>query len=60
MMLKCNKEVYIRYVAKFVNGYWCSFDTEAYENTQVFYLRKDAMEAVKKMNQSKLQRAANV
>ena len=41
----------MKYVAKFVNGYWCSFDTEAYENTQVFYLRKDAMEAVKKMNQ---------
>ncbi len=40
----------MKYVAKFVNGYWCSFDTEAYENTQVFYLRKDAMEAVKKMN----------
>ena len=50
----------MKYVAKFVNGYWCSFDTEAYENIQVFYLRKDAMEAVKKMNQSKLQRAANV
>ena len=49
-----------KYKVKFVNGFWCSFDTEAYENTQVFYLRKDAMEAVKKMNQSKLQRAANV
>ena len=36
----------MKYVAKFVNGYWCSFDTEAYENTQVFYLRKNAMEAV--------------
>ncbi len=50
----------MRYVAKFVNGYWVSFNTETYENTQVFYLRKDAEEAVKKMNQSKLQRAANV
>jgi hypothetical protein len=49
----------MRYVAKFVNSFWVSFDTENYENTQVFYLRKDAVEAVKKMNQSKLQRAAN-
>ena len=40
----------MKYVAKFVNGYWCSFDTESYENTQVFYLRKDAEEVVKKMN----------
>ena len=40
----------MRYVAKFVNGFHVSFDTESYENTQVFYLRKDAVEAVKKMN----------
>lgn len=48
------------YKVKFVNGFWCSFNTETYENTQVFYLRKDAEETVKKMNQRKLQRAANV
>ena len=41
----------MKYVAKFVNSYWVSFNTETYENTQVFYLRKDAMEAVKKINQ---------
>ena len=41
----------MKYVSKFVNSYWVSFNTETYENTQVFYLRKDAMEAVKKMNQ---------
>ena len=40
----------MKYVAKFVNGAWVSFNTETYENTQVFYLRKDAEEAVKKMN----------
>ena len=40
----------MRYVAKFVNGAWVSFNTETYENTQVFYLRKDAEETVKKMN----------
>ena len=40
----------MKYVAKFVNGYHVSFNTETYENTQVFYLRKDAEEAVKKMN----------
>ena len=31
-----------KYAVKFVNSFWVSFDTEAYENTQVFYLRKDA------------------
>ena len=41
----------MKYVSKFVNSYWVSFNTETYENVQVFYLRKDAMEAVKKMNQ---------
>lgn len=39
-----------KYTVKFVNGAWVSFNTETYENTQVFYLRKDAVEAVKKMN----------
>ena len=41
----------MKYVAKFVNGYWVLFNTETCENTQIFYLRKDAEEAVKKMNQ---------
>ena len=50
----------MKYVAKFVNGAWVSFNTETYENTQVFYLKRECEEAVKKMNQSKLQRAANV
>lgn len=39
-----------KYKVKFVNSFWVSFNTETYENTQVFYLRKDAEEAVKKMN----------
>jgi len=39
-----------RYVAKFVNGFHVSFDTEAYENTRVFYLKRDTDEAVKRMN----------
>ena len=43
----------MKYIAKFVNGAWVSFNTETYENTQVFYLRKDVEEAVKKMNQRK-------
>ena len=42
-----------KYTVKFVNGAWVAFNTETYENTQVFYLRKDAEEAVKKMNQRK-------
>ena len=41
----------MKYVAKFVHGYWCSFNTETYENTQVFYLKRECEEAVKKMNQ---------
>ena len=41
----------MRYTAKFVNSYWVSFNTETYENTQVFYLRKDCLEAVKRLNQ---------
>ena len=41
----------MKYVAKFVNGFHVSFDTENYENTQVFYMLKDEEEAVKKMNQ---------
>lgn len=48
-----------RYEARFVNGFHVCFDTEAYEVTQIFYLKREAEEAVKKMNQSKLQRAAN-
>lgn len=39
-----------RYKVKFVNGFYCSFDTEAYENTRIFYLKRDAEEAVKRMN----------
>lgn len=39
-----------RYVAKFVNGFHCAFDTEAYENIRVFYLQRDVNEAVKRMN----------
>ena len=50
----------MKYVVKFIKEYWVLFNTETCENTQIFYLRKDAEEAVKKMNQSELQRAANV
>ena len=39
-----------RYVAKFVNGFHVIFDTEAYENIRVFYLKRDVDEAVKRMN----------
>ena len=39
-----------RYVAKFVNGAWVAFDTDAYENIRVFYLKRDVDEAVKRMN----------
>ena len=41
----------MKYTAKFVNGYHVSFNTETYENTQVFYLKRDCLEAVKRLNQ---------
>ena len=40
----------MKYAVRFINEYWVIFNTETYENIQVFYLRKDAEEAVKKMN----------
>lgn len=40
-----------KYIAKFVNGFHVAFNTETYENTQVFYLKRECEEAVKKMNQ---------
>ena len=43
----------MKYIAKFVNGYWVSFNTETYENTQVFYHKRECEESVKKMNQRK-------
>lgn len=41
----------MKYIAKFVNGFHVSFNTETYENTQVFYLKRDCLEAVKRLNQ---------
>ena len=41
----------MKYIAKFVNGLHVSFNTETYENVQVFYLKRDCIEAVKRMNQ---------
>ena len=41
----------MKYIAKFVNGFHVSFNTETYENVQVFYLKRDCIEAVKRMNQ---------
>ena len=40
----------MKYIVKFIKEYWVLFDTETNENTQIFYLRKDAEEAAKKMN----------
>lgn len=40
-----------KYTVKFVNSYWTIFDTEKYENVQICYLKKDAYELCKKMNQ---------
>lgn len=39
-----------KYTVKFVNGYWTIFNTEQYENAQICYLKKDAVEVAKKMN----------
>lgn len=41
----------MRFVHKFVNGFHVAFDTENYENVQLFALKKDAVAGVKQMNQ---------
>jgi len=44
----------MRYTNKFVNGFHCIFDTVSYENVQVCYLRKDAIELAKKFNNKEI------
>ena len=39
-----------RFKVKFVNGFWVSFDTVNFENTQVYFLKRDAVVAVKAIN----------
>ena len=43
-----------RYTVKFVNNYWMTFDTLNYENTHLHYLKKDAVEFTKKLNQKEV------
>ena len=43
----------MKYVVKFIKEYWVLFNTETYENTQIFFLKRECEEAVKKMNQRK-------
>ena len=45
---------FMRYVAKFVNGFHCVFDTLNYENVQVCFLKKEVNELVKKLNQKEV------
>lgn len=40
----------MRYQVKFVNSYWTIFDSVNYENFQIHYLKKEAVEAAKKLN----------
>ena len=44
-----NKQVQ-RFVVKFVNGFWVTFDSSNYENTHLHTLRKDAESFTKKLN----------
>lgn len=43
-----------KYIVKFVNGFWVSFNTETYENTHLHYLKRDAVEFTKKLNQKEV------
>ena len=48
-----NKQPTLRFVPKFVNGYWVTFDTVNYENTHVHLLQKVAVEFTKNLNNKK-------
>ncbi len=43
----------MRYIVKFTNGYWKTFDTEEYKDSGMFMLKKDAVQAAKNLNQMK-------
>lgn len=43
----------------FVNGYWRLFNNEKYEVEETFYLRKDAVEALKKVNRQSSNSTSN-
>lgn len=41
----------MRYTVKFINGFHVTFDTLNYENTHLHFLKRDAVEFTKKLNQ---------
>lgn len=43
-----------RYTVKFVHGFWTTFDTVEYQNTHLHYLKKEAIEFTKKLNQKEV------
>jgi len=43
-----------RYTVKFVNGFYATFDTVEYQNTHLHYLKKEAIEFTKKLNQKEV------
>lgn len=45
-----NKTSGQRFVVKFVNGSWVTFDTVNYENTHLHRLKKDAVEFTSNLN----------
>lgn len=42
-----------RYVVKFNNGFWKTFDLQEYKDVQLHYLKKDAQEFCNKLNLKK-------
>lgn len=43
----------MRYTTKFTNGFWKAFDTQEYKDVGIFLLKKEAVLAVKNLNQTK-------
>lgn len=41
----------MRYITKFTNSYWKTFDTEEYKDVQLHYLLKDAITFCKNLNE---------
>lgn len=40
----------MRYITKFTNSYWKTFDSETYQDVALHYLRKDAIQHCKNLN----------
>lgn len=48
--MKENTKQNRRFQVRFSNGYWKAFDTELYTSVDIFMLKKEAFQAVRKLN----------